>query len=74
MNILKDAAKKVILHQFYNSTISGRPKVRYNLLKYDDELTPKLQQYCRSVSKPITIEQSGGNKARNSGASKLQSS
>ena len=34
--IVKDAAKKGTLHQFYKRKISGRPKVRYNPLKEDD--------------------------------------
>ena len=71
---VKYAAKKVTLHQFYNSTRSGRLKDIYNPLKEDDELTSKLRQSSCSVSKPKIMEQSGSKKASNSGASKSQSS
>ena len=72
--IVKDAAKKGTLHQFYKRTISGRPRVRYNPLKENDESTSKFRRYIRSVSKPKTIEQSGSKKDRNIGASKSKSS
>ena len=72
--IVKDAANKVTLHQLYKETRSGRPKVRYNPLKQDDELTSNLRQSSRSESKPKTKEKSGSKKDRNIGASKLQSS
>ena len=40
--IVKDAAKKGTIHQFYKRTRSGRPRVRYNTLKDNDELTSNL--------------------------------
>ena len=73
MKIVKDAAKKGTLHHFYKRTRSGRPRVRYNPLKENDESTLNLQQSSRSVSKPTTIDKSVSKKARNSRASKSQS-
>ena len=66
--LVKHAVKKGTIYQFYKRTRSGKPKVRYNPLKKDDESTLKLQKSSRSVSKPKTIEKSGSKQARNSGA------
>ena len=71
--IVKEAANKGTLHHFYKRTRSGRPRDRYNTLRDNYESTPNLQRSSHSVSKPKTIEQSGSNKARNSGAPKSQS-
>ena len=71
---VKDTEKKCTLHQFYKRIISGRPKVIYNPLKDNDELTSNLKRSRRSMSKPNAIEKSGSEKARNIGESKFQSS
>ena len=54
--IVKYTAKEGTLQQFCKRRRSGRPKVRYNPLKENDESTSNVRKSSRSVLKPITIE------------------